>query len=704
MTGTLERIGIGKFKLAFEKLSRPLIDHAVAHGADENTTAKRILTEATRHIPDISLTGKELSQTVGEFLMKQAEHLWSGDRRAMVIAMRMILKAVGPVLAAATSVTTDLLERFVDKVASSDLVAAEDRLAQQDFIVVVPHYYGMKPFFRVVVENGQAALDHRGVPRVLNTDFIQFAERWLRENPKQKITRKKARGSDGETVEISPHAPWQVYTLQEYLQIVGSDHSLLDAGAVEQLRDTFAPSKAWDQKVTEGTWAVFRAAVRTQNALRRAGKRNWMDRQDFEKLIEKMFELQPPIVRLTEMVDKAYFHRIGEDPSLPCLFTEEALLELEDTLDVFLGGEQDRFTKIVRAVREIKQRAASGSSDVSPTRFMLAFVAVTSTIWAPLLGIVLLTLMSLGMAIKGITTPLGGTTNYLWFFGEFPTKVAAAWNVFAAGWLAFGITWFFPVFQAMTSWLRIFIPGLSEDWLKSLGRRIVAFGFVFIGGLEFYAIALNMTVMARLAILVVSGIGFGISMGLVEAGYEFDARKAVKVAAKPFMFLFGILPLGILFAYFGYFYLDGMGSGGILTQGLNNLWQLVLESKYLQGIVLLLGVLVVGVGVRWIEQARIMGDVAIKERIPGARLVMVGIVALAAAYIWFYKPNKPDDKDTKPAQAEVIKQTQQGKKVTSPAVVPVYQPAKRPVVHSHPSRAELCRQGKLSDASCDDIR
>ncbi|HAU65795.1 MAG: hypothetical protein UT30_C0010G0015 [Candidatus Uhrbacteria bacterium GW2011_GWF2_39_13] len=650
-------------KRHFEEVAEKTITAGIAAGDNENTLARRVLKAtfgpnsalvvAVQAIPGLRYAPHLILGAVSEMLNKHALNLWPGDNRPSIRALRMVLKNTAPALLGIGDATADVLERRVDeaigKVISASDTAPTDRKAALDLIVVVPDYYGMRPFFPVRTDaEGKIVLTEQGTPVVLDREFTNFSVRWIREHPKTKISTGGGRNGQGQTTqEIAPTAPWQVYSFQEWLTLVDSADEI-GTEVIAALRKQFMVPKSWDHQISEETWATFRAAIRTRRALQCAGRRTWMDRQDFEKLVEKMLQVQPPALRVNQLIGAAFFERIGQDGAPPGCFCEEALVEFEDTLDIFLGGEQDKLTKIIRAVCEIKRVVAK--QQMNPIKAVLAIAGLTSVIWMPILAVVSLLILSAMMFVQGVFTPLTGTVPYLGM--DVSAKAFALWMTFASGWLAFVVTISFPIFQMASSWIRTLFPSMRDDWLTSIGRRIVAFGLLVCSGMEFYAVALNLSPLMRMVILASCGVGVALSMALVEAGYRAQAELAVKNSYKPLLFLFGILPLGIAYVYGTY--QGNPEAGTAIGGGLTTAWNYIQSSKMVQSLLFLLGVIGLGALVRLVEKARVVDGYAVKERIPGSRwaigiLTIVGLIA-----IWF---NEPPKKDIPPAWNSQVQST-----------------------------------------------
>ncbi len=638
----------------FEEVAERTIMDGITAGDHENALAKRLLkatfgsnsplVAAVQAVPGLRYAPHLVLAAVSEMLNEQALNLWPGDNRPSIRALRMVLKNTAPALMGIGDATADVLERRVDdavgKVISPPTVAPTDRKAALDLVMVIPRSrFGMRPFFPVKTDvDGKIVFTEQGAPVVLDRDFTIFAVDWIQEHPKTKITTGGGRNGQGQTTqEIAPTAPWQPYSFQEWLTLVDSTDEI-GTEVVEALRKQFAPPNGWDQQISEETWATFRAAIRTRNALQCAGQRNWMDRQDFEKIVEKMLQVQPPALRVNQMVGVAFFQRIGQNGALPGYFCEEALGEFEETLDVFLGGEQDKLTKLIRAACHIRHTAAK--QQIHPIKALLAIAGLTSVIWLPILMTISLLVLAAMMFIQGVFTSLNGIVSYLGMNAS--AKMFNLWMTLTSGWLAFVVTISFPIFQMALSWIRMLFPTMRQDWLTSIGRRIIAFGLLVCSGMEFYAVALNLSPTMRMVILASCGVGIALSMALVEAGYRAEAERAVKNSYKPLLFLFGIVPLGIAYVYGTYEGNVETETSKAIVDSFSDAWSLIQASKMSQSIAFLLGVIVLGVFIRLWERTRVVDGFAVKERIPGSRWMMGILTIIGLSAIWFYEPPKKD--------------------------------------------------------------
>lgn len=687
MARIIDQIAKAAFQRKIEEVTEPIIKQALTTGLDENQTAKLVV-KAITSIPGHRLVGHALFNEAGEFLSRHAGELWPGDNRPQIIALRQVLKAVGPGLVATSDATADVLEQIandkIDGVITTQRSAPADRKADMDYVVVVPQHFGMKPFFPVKMsDTGSVLLTPHGVPRVLNREFINFADRWIHDNPKKVIkTGGGGRGQQNRTEEISPTAPWQVYSFQDWLKLVEGGGEI-GQDVVDALRKEFAPPKNWDEKVSSETWAVFRAYVRTRRASQNAGRSDWLDREDSEALVTRMMERQPTPHRVNQMIGMALFDRIGKEGAQPGYLPDSAVQEFHDAIDIFLYGDQDKLSKILRSVREVRRSASA--SGVSGFRVSLAVFWMTSVIWLPIVGATLLLLMAALMFIQGVFTPVTGTTLY--FGHTVDSKAVALWLTFGSGWVAYVPTWFFPIFQTATSFLNGLFPGLKPDWLSSVGRKIVAFALVICSGMEFYAVALNLDPLFRVMILAGVGVTTGMQFARIDSGFRYKVEQSVENASWIITLVFGAFPLAVAYIYGAY--LANPTQGKTVLDWATGSYSSVSGHWYGLLVLLGLGALLTG----WVvSRSELLPDMKSAVKNP-ARWVLTLVLALGVLLILSGAVRSgaigcgSTSTPTPPAPVKTITIT------TPPA------PA-------GPSRAELCarpNRGGLSKFACDDL-
>ncbi|PJE76443.1 hypothetical protein COV05_04535 [Candidatus Uhrbacteria bacterium CG10_big_fil_rev_8_21_14_0_10_48_16] len=683
MAKIFEAVAKAAFQRKIEEVSEPIIKQALTTGLDENQTAKMVV-KAIMSIPGHRLVGHALFNEAGEFLSRHAGELWPGDNRPQIIALRQVLKTVGPGLVATSDATADVLEQIandkIDGVITTQRSAPADRKADMDYVVVVPDHFGMEPFFPVKMsDTGSVLLTPQGAPRVLSRKFVTFAERWICDNPKKVIKTGGGRGQQGKTEEIAPTAPWQIYSFQDWLKLVeGGDE--IGQDVVDALRSEFAPPKSWDEKVSPETWAVFRAYVRTRRASQNAGRSDWLDREDSEALVTRMMERQPTPHRVNQMVGMALFDRI-KGGAQPGYLPDSAVQEFHDAIDIFLYGDQDKLSKILRAVRDVRRSASA--SGVSGLRVSIAVLWMTSVIWLPIVGATLLLFMSVLMFIQGVFTPVTGTTLY--FGHTVDSKAVALWLTFGSGWVAYVPTWFFPIFQTATSFLNGLFPGLKTDWLSSVGRKIVAFALVVCSGMEFYAVALNLDPLFRVMILAGVSVTTGMQFARIDSGFRYKVEQSVESASWIITLVFGAFPLAIAYIYGAY--LGNPTEGKAILDWATGSYSSVSGHWYGLLVLLALGALFAG----WVlSRSELLPDMKSAVKNP-ARWVLTLVLALGVLLIL----------------SEAHRSGAIGCGATPTPLAPVKTiTITTPPAPGGPSRAELCARadrGGLSKFACDDL-
>lgn len=549
MASFLEQVGEAAFRRGFEEVAEPHIERMIRDQVGENETVKAILRDVNR-IPGLRIGGNALAKTVGELINKYADNLWPNDRRPQTAVLRQVLKGIGPALMATADAGADALQRVgnaeIDKMISSPATAQADRKAafDQGVFLWLDEFPGR---YLIPAKNadGSIKLDPQ-----TNLPIILDPEVMARMNlPKytQSTTRTVGggKGQQSRTVTDPPQRPniKGPYHIADAIQIAGlKGFSQEDAEAIKRL---LTPKASYFASWGDDVWEVIRAYNATFTRRKAETGFDWLDQEESEGLVQTMLKSQPDVTLLKELVGKRFKARIGQNGAHPGEMSIADCDELEQVVfDMWLGGEQPKVTKLIRRARRVRRSGAI--QGLSPFGVMASVAGITSFIWMPIVGMVLVLLVSVLLFVQGVFTPItGGTVPFLG--SAYDSKSFALWSVFGAGWLAFVVTWFFPIFQTATAWVRTLFPSLKEDWLTSLGRRIVAFGLLFCSGIEFYAVALNVAPIWRVVILASAGVGIAVSMGLVEAGYRYMAEEMVKNAAKPAILAFGIIPLLLVF-------------------------------------------------------------------------------------------------------------------------------------------------------------
>jgi hypothetical protein len=632
MSDLISKISHEVLKRATEETVQSAMEAGIRGGEDTNSLVRRVfksvlgddtpLVGAINKIPGVRFAPNIGLSLVAEFLNSHSDKLFRGDNRAPVQALRLALKAASPVLMGIGDATADVLEKRVNEASDRAVspVGRTENKGRVDRVVVVPTFFGMRAFFPVVANNdGSVAQEDIGgynIPRVLDATFVEFRDNWVREYPK----------SGNHT------PPWRVYSLQEYVTMI-EGRGDVDLCALKALKDSGKPAS---NDFSEETYAVFRAVVRTQRHFTDSGDRNWLDRRDFESLIEKFLNANVPVPRANQLIGKAFIECIDGETGLLSL---DDLRDFETVVDVFLSGEQDAFTKILRRWRDLR---SDGYAQGDATWWLsLGVIGFTAPIWAPLVLICFFLLIAVYMAIAGVFTPLEGTQT---FFGrEINGQAYAFWMAFASGWLAFATTWLFPIVQLLTAWTRYLYPRLKDDWLVSLGRRISGFGLTVISAMIPVAILCGASWEDRVLILAATGFTMGMAYALVEAGWRYHVERSVLKASPLLNMVFGA---GVLaYAYAHPLFASHPQAGDALVDAADAAKDSSVASEWLQLTLLFVVLLCVSAIITLIEHRKVpQGPFRMKIRFVG--LLMLGIVVTFALHLVFGGKKMSADEQT----------------------------------------------------------
>jgi hypothetical protein len=675
MAGIISKLSDEVVKRAIEETTQSVIEDGIRSGDGTNELSKRFfkavlgdgspLVRVARAIPGFRYAPNVVVTLAAEYLKNHADNLFQGDNRAAIQGLRFALKTAAPMLMGMGDATADVLEKqvgeSVDRVVSPARSSAKK--ADIDRVVVVPTYFGMRPFFPVKL-NGDGEpefdlVDGYQVPRVLDATFIAFRDNWLREHPSKRVNQGGAKGQPQRVETISTVVPWQIYSLQEHITLIEGQGGVSE-DALDALKKHFKPASA-RQEFSEETWAVFRAVVRTQRHFTDAGQRDQLDRQDFESLIEKFLKAGVPVYRVDQMIGLAFSSLIDAKSGLLPL---EALRDFETSVDVFLSGEQDSFTKILRRWRDMRH---SGHMQGGSLWWLsMGAIGATAVIWVPLAMIAFLILAAVYMAIAGVFTPLEGTQTL--FGNEVSGKSYAFWMAFMSGWLAFATTWTFSIVQTLTSWVRHFYPSLRADWLVSLGHRISGFGLTVCSTMIPVAILLGASPTDRVCILAAVGFSMGMAFTLVESGWRYHVEESVLKASPWLNAIFGA---GLLaYAFTHPLFVGHPDEVSAVANILGSMKDAVAHSKWLQLAGVLTGVLGASALVSFIEYRKVPHG-TYRLRIRGVSLLLTLIVLAFVGHLFFYSPPKTSlVKKEKVGDVDVTSRTSTTRRESVPAEVP----------------------------------
>jgi hypothetical protein len=539
-------IGVRASKRLIEEKLEPILENAIRDGMDDNETLRR-LALATRDIPGLRVGAHAAVSTAGAILAEHADDFWPGRTDGLTKRMRFLLKRLGPSLHFASDITADALEKAVkdrtDAVISSSTLPTAERKAELDRGVYVFIHGGTR---YVVIPlrdtSGEVIFDTDGDP--IPTNKVPF---WDDSAYTETITKMEGTGKDRKPVSQRPRKRklTPLIPIQDAVKMF--DTEAVPWGDVEALKAEFrkmAAKPSYFELWGADVWDVIRAYNATLARRSRETGHDWLRNEESEGLAESLADGKVDVTIVRELIGKAFKPRIGQNGAPAGEFTFEAIDELEQVVfDLWAGGEQPRLTKIVRHARRLWR--AGAIQGLNPWGVMVTVAGITGVIWMPIVGMVLCLLVAVLLFVQGVFTPIAGTVPFLGV--AYDSKTVSMASVVLAGWIAFVVTWFFPIFQTATAWVQTLSSTIKEDWLVSLGRRIVAFGLLFCSGIEFYAIALNVAPIWRVVLLAVAGVGIAVSMGLVEAGYRYKAEELVDRAHKPTLILFGLIPLLLTF-------------------------------------------------------------------------------------------------------------------------------------------------------------
>jgi hypothetical protein len=611
------RLGVNAFKRQFEEATEPVLLQAIRDGMDANATLKRIAM-ATRDIPGLRIGGHALVSAGGALMAEHADSLWSGRKDSFTNGLRVAMKRLGPQLHFASDIAADALERAVgekvDRVVSSEMMATADRDADMDYVVIVPDYFGMRPFFPVRVdEHGNPELTTQGAPRVLDREFIRFAERWIRDNPKKKFTTGGGRGQQRKEEEIAPTAPWQFYTFQEWLKLVESSDEI-GSDQIDALRREFAPDKKWDELLSLETQAVIRALIR-----------------------------------------KA----------------------IRDALDMCLEGEQSLFTK-ARLVLEsapdylakVKQ-VLSGSAPwvmkglytwlgaLALALACLVLGIVVSADGVPVMAMIVAGLagMSVSAYVRnwwpvGIGAAVVAILGALGFFVPEAMWIVGVMLAVSGGIIGFAFTWPIPMLETSLNVVLKRFMDMDDDWLKGLGRRIAAFALSLGCSVLPVLLYLHFPPIVRVILVAAAVLGPMAYLFIFSEVNEEERAQRMALRAVGISVWINTIPVVVLGILLGVYYAyshelvtgpelvqwimqkdRATGESGTLATLLTRweqTWVWLAQARLVQSMALVLALLVLLVLVHRLTNRPIKGV--------GWILAVLGLLGMF--FIWFHEPAK----------------------------------------------------------------
>lgn len=576
MARFLRQLEQAAFKRAFEQVTQPLIEEALRNNLDQNTAARRIL-RSILGIPGFNLASNVLFSAGGELLAEHADELWPGDSRPYTVAMREILKRIGPLIVGATDATTDALEivgnEAVDRVTNPASIPPADRRGSMDGIFFFYHDGSWRLILPLRNPDGSVLVDEWGNPVPTNPEVL--ADYNLDDYTKP-TTRTEKTGKDGKQTRqvkgppakrrmvIGPVSPLEaaqrnLFSLKRF--------PMEEAEAIMRL---LKPKPSWESRISPRVDNVLSWLIDVLSM--KALKLTALERQEIEDLVQKMKTQKPEpewvnrrLGRFKDDVARFPLHGTATYTAAQCRPIRTLLSRIRDEIDITLEGEQSLTTQarkgldaapgVIKQVGEILSGSApwvmTGArwwlyTIIAALVFLILGIILPTT-GIPVFAPALLAASALGYGACGYISSKGKKSKKGKWYKYIPvlaTLLVSATLVLGLGWmmsdqvwligiycaaiggvLGFAITWPFPVIQHVLNLLRN-LPGfknLSDDGFKDLGRRIALF-FLTLAGLIVPLNWFQADPIARvmLTVVVLAGIGRLFGFTLVNQSYLGD--------------------------------------------------------------------------------------------------------------------------------------------------------------------------------------
>ncbi|NQV90809.1 hypothetical protein HQ487_05410 [Candidatus Uhrbacteria bacterium] len=548
MASIAQQFAMSAYKRKFEEVAEPIIERAIASGMDHNETAKQVV-GLLSSIPGFRLGTHILFNKGGELLTKQADDLWSGDKRPFVIALRQVLKMAGPSLVAGTDATADVLERIahksIDGVVSSDLKPTADRKAQLDAGV----FLWLEKFpTRVLVParnaDGSIRFDGQNVPILLDAEAMtaRHASEYT-----QTTTRQVRQGNTNRPVTDQPKKPNIIgpFALHDAVQMIGYKHfSEEDAKTIKRL---LAPKPGeydiWGPKV----WRVLRGYnLALARRLRESGGSDPLAHEESEGLVQTLVKAKPSATLMRELVGEAFDARLLQGGDRDGELHPDDIDALEQVVfDMWLGGEQPGWTKVVRTLRRVRRSSALNGTSWLPTCMLV--VGITSPMIAAAGVWVTLFLIAIFLYTAGLTQELSAPSASLLGHTMSPLRFVLA-TAIIAGWMIFFLERGALIFRSMTAMLEKIIPSWSEEGVVALTRKLRIFGFL-LPTINAYLALLGRPVEARLTAVIAVGGSIAVGSMLVDARYRHKVEQAVDRMGPLMTYALVMIPLALAFIW-----------------------------------------------------------------------------------------------------------------------------------------------------------
>ena len=410
MASTLESVlrrfgvnlGVSAVRRQVEEVLQPVLEHAISTGMDENATL-RAMALATRDIPGLRVASYAAVSAAGAVLGEHADDLWPGDNRAFTRTMRAALKRLGPQLAFASDVGADALEKAVkdkvDGIVSPSTTAPADRRAELDQGVFLwPSEFPNRILVPAKADDGSIRYDGQNVPIILDPEVMtrRHAEKYTRSTTR---TVGGGKGQPSKQVTDPPQRPEIIgpFALRDAVQMV--DMGRWDPASAEAVQRLLAPKPGHFASWGDDVWDVIRARNTTLARRSRETGYDWLAHEESEGLAKSLAQGKVDVTVIKELIGKAFKPRIGQGGAPAGELTFEAIDELEQIVfDQWCMGEQPLHTKAIRHYRRVQRSGAI--CGVSPLSIMWAAAGITSLIWMPIVGIVLILLVCVLMFVQ----------------------------------------------------------------------------------------------------------------------------------------------------------------------------------------------------------------------------------------------------------------------------------------------------------------
>ncbi|TAL50724.1 hypothetical protein EPN81_01955 [Patescibacteria group bacterium] len=539
-----------------------------------------------RYTPHVGLT------LVAEYLRERADQLLPGDTRPVVRSLREVLRHVAPTLEGVGDAAADVLETRID--ASIDAAKAPSGVAGAPKGVLdrcrIWYVDGRTVLIIPLIQNDVAKPDAFGdpIPQGLAPDLMA---RWLSEEFTKQRT-KQVPNPNGKGTREVPIPPTKRQLTGEVglkvcMSLIGGPAGITRE-QFELLQKLLTPEGSWESQISPRVHVVLSWLIDVLSFVPLT--LTPLQRQEIEDLVQTLRArrtdpewVNQRLGRFEDEVKKFPLNRGRSYNDADIARIRVLVARIRDEIDVTLGGEQSVTTQVRKGlamVPEVLTRVREVLRDSAPWLSTGAWVWLAALIAAVILlligilapvggkvevdslvpvgvmfGSLLSALLVLGVSWRPLLAT-GIITGFLIYAsaGESSTAVVALCAV-AGGILGFIITWPVPFLQVFMNIIRGIFPGqasgLTEESLKSVGRRIAAFSLCVGAGILPLAVWLEFSFFFRILIVSLGGLlPIGIMFGLKETGAEgtYAAETLARKALLRVNTVFGTLVIPVVVA------------------------------------------------------------------------------------------------------------------------------------------------------------